>query len=83
MHHHRCTLNSVRRANFGLSRSLLDRIAWNKALEGRGAQASWLIFKDLLHRVQELCIPTNRKTDKMIRRLIKGKKKISWTKINT
>lgn len=44
------TLN-FRRANFGLSR--LDRIAWNKALEGRRAQASWLIFRDHLHQVQE------------------------------
>lgn len=56
-----------------------SRIAWNKALEGRGAQASWRIFKDHVHQVQELWIPTKRKTDEMTRRLIKGKN-ISWTK---
>ncbi|PKU35337.1 glycerol kinase [Limosa lapponica baueri] len=38
------TLN-FRRAEFGLFRNLLQCVPWNKALEGRGAQESWLIFK--------------------------------------
>ncbi|GAB0206950.1 hypothetical protein GRJ2_003160600 [Grus japonensis] len=39
------TTLDFRRADFGLFRDLLGRIPWDKALEGRGAQDSWLIFK--------------------------------------
>ena len=46
------TLDS-RRAEFGLFRDLLGRIPWDTALEGRGAQESWLIFRDHLLQVQE------------------------------
>lgn len=76
--HSKLVTLDFRRANFGLSSNLLDRIAWNKALEGRGAQANWLIFGDHLHQVQEWCIPTKRKTGKMARRFMEGKK-VSWT----
>ncbi|KFQ20880.1 hypothetical protein N332_01897, partial [Mesitornis unicolor] len=37
-------------------------------LERRGAQESWLIFKDCLLRVQEQCIPRRRKAGKNARR---------------
>ncbi|PKU41308.1 glycerol kinase [Limosa lapponica baueri] len=40
------TTLDFRRADFGLLRGLLGRVTWEKALEGRGAQASWLVFKD-------------------------------------
>lgn len=34
----------------GLFRELLGRLPWHKALKGRGALESWLIFEDhLLH----------------------------------
>jgi len=42
-----------RRANFGLLRDLLGRIPWDKALEGRGAQESWSVFKGHLLQAQE------------------------------
>jgi len=42
-----------RRADFGLFRDLLGRIQWDKALEGRGTQESWSIFKDHLLQAQE------------------------------
>ncbi|GAB0207232.1 hypothetical protein GRJ2_003188800 [Grus japonensis] len=42
-----------RRADFGLFRDLLGRIPWDKDLEGRGAQDSWLIFKGHLLQAQE------------------------------
>jgi len=42
-----------RRADFGLLRDLLHRTPWDKALEGRGAQESWLVFKDHLLQAQE------------------------------
>ncbi|GAB0182166.1 hypothetical protein GRJ2_000681900 [Grus japonensis] len=56
------------RADFGLFRDLLGRIPWDKALEGRGAQDSWLIFKDHLLQAQERCIPTKRKSSKNTKR---------------
>ncbi|GAB0208952.1 hypothetical protein GRJ2_003360900 [Grus japonensis] len=41
----RITTLDVRRANFGLFKALLGRIPWVRALEGKGAQESWSIFK--------------------------------------
>jgi len=40
-----------RRADFDLFRNLLDRVAWDQVLGGRGAQERWLIFKDKLLQV--------------------------------
>ncbi|GAB0203811.1 hypothetical protein GRJ2_002846700 [Grus japonensis] len=62
------TTLDFRRAGFGLFRDLLGRIPWDKALEGRGAQDSWLIFKGHLLQAQEGCIPTKRKSSKNTRR---------------
>ncbi|GAB0202830.1 hypothetical protein GRJ2_002748600 [Grus japonensis] len=56
------------RADFGLFRDLLGRLPWDKALEGRGAQDSWLIFKGHLLQAQEQCIPTKRKSSKTTKR---------------
>ncbi|GAB0177491.1 hypothetical protein GRJ2_000214400 [Grus japonensis] len=56
------------RADFGLFRDLLGRIPWDKALEGRGAQDSWLIFKGHLLQAQERCIQTKRKSSKTTKR---------------
>lgn len=50
------------------SRDLLGRVPWDKALEGRGAQDSWLILKDRLLQTQAWCLPTKRKLCKHIRR---------------
>ncbi|KFV16613.1 hypothetical protein N340_06497, partial [Tauraco erythrolophus] len=55
-------------ADFSLFRDLLARVQWDEALEGRGAQESWLIFKDHLLQVQEWCIPTKRKSGRNTRR---------------
>ncbi|KFV02613.1 hypothetical protein N340_00830, partial [Tauraco erythrolophus] len=57
-----------RRAGFGLFRDLFARVQWNEALEGRGAQESWLIFKDHLLQAQERSIPTKRKSGRNTRR---------------
>ncbi|GAB0205312.1 mitochondrial enolase superfamily member 1 [Grus japonensis] len=56
------------RADFGLFRDLLGRIPWHKALEGRRAQDSWLIFKGHLLQAQQRCIPTKRKSGKTTKR---------------
>ncbi|KFW00854.1 hypothetical protein N327_12339, partial [Fulmarus glacialis] len=65
--HSKLTTLDVRRACLGLFRDLLRRVPWDKALEGRGAQESWLIFKDHL-QAQEPCISTKRKSGKNARR---------------
>ncbi|GAB0190944.1 hypothetical protein GRJ2_001559700 [Grus japonensis] len=65
--HNKLTTLDFRRADFGLFRDLLGRIPWDKALEGRGAQESWLVFKDHLLQAQERCIPT-KKSGKNARR---------------
>ena len=78
------TALDFKRADFGLWRSLLRKVPWDKALEGRGAQDCWLIFKDHLLQAQECCVPTRRKCsrrarrppwmDKELLRKIRGKK---------
>jgi len=62
------TTLDFRRTDFGLLRDLLGRIPWHKALEGRGAQESWSVFKDHLLRSQERCILTKRKSGRNARR---------------
>ncbi|GAB0194936.1 hypothetical protein GRJ2_001958900 [Grus japonensis] len=66
--HSKLTTLDFRKADFGLFRDLLGRIPWDKALEGRGAQDSWLIFNGHLLQAQERCIPTKRKSSKNIKR---------------
>ncbi|GAB0208082.1 mitochondrial enolase superfamily member 1 [Grus japonensis] len=66
--HSKLATLDFRRADFGLFRDLLGRIPWDKALEGRGAQDSWLVFKDHLLQAQERCIPAKRKSGKNARR---------------
>ncbi|GAB0206751.1 mitochondrial enolase superfamily member 1 [Grus japonensis] len=66
--HSKLTTLDFGRADFGLFRDLLARIPWDKALEGRGSQDSWLIFKGHLLQAQERCIPTKRKSGKNTKR---------------
>lgn len=55
--HSKLTTLDFRKADFGFFSDLLSRVLWDKALEGRGAQESWSIFKDKLLQAQEGCIP--------------------------
>ncbi|GAB0175618.1 hypothetical protein GRJ2_000027000 [Grus japonensis] len=66
--HSKLAALDFRRADFGLFRDLLGRVHWDKALEGREAQESWLVFKGHLLQAQEQCIPTKRKSGKNTRR---------------
>ncbi|GAB0180076.1 hypothetical protein GRJ2_000472900 [Grus japonensis] len=66
--HSKLTTLDFRREDFGLFRDLLGRVPWDKALEGRGAQESWLLFKDHLLQAQEGCIPTKKKSGKNTQR---------------
>ncbi|GAB0182749.1 hypothetical protein GRJ2_000740200 [Grus japonensis] len=62
--HSKITALDFRRAAFGLFRDLHGRVPGHKALGGRGAQESWLIFKGHLLQAQEQYIPTKRKSGK-------------------
>lgn len=53
------TALDFRKAGFGFLKDLLGRVPWDKALEGRGAPESWLIFKEHLLQAQESSIPMN------------------------
>ena len=74
--HSKLTTMDFRRADFGLFRDLLGRVTWDKALEGRGAQESWLIFKDHPLQAQERCILTKRKSGKTSRRPARTNKEL-------
>jgi len=62
--HNKLITLDCRRADFGLFKDLLGSMPWDKALEGRGAQESWLVFKDHLLQAQGQCIPTKKKSVK-------------------
>ena len=66
--HRKLTTLDFKRADFGPFRDLVSRVPCDKALEGRGAQESWLIFKDHLLQAQEQCTVTKRKSGKNARR---------------
>jgi len=51
-----------RRANFGLFKQLLGGILWVRALEGRGVQECWLLFKHHFPHAQERYIPLRKKS---------------------
>lgn len=51
--HSKLTALDFRRADVSLFRGLLSRVARDKALEGRGAQESCVIFRDRLLQAQE------------------------------
>ncbi|KGL75094.1 hypothetical protein N309_08010, partial [Tinamus guttatus] len=57
-----------KRTNFGLFRDALGRIPWARALEGRGAQESWLVFKQHFLHAQQQCIPVCKKAGRGGRR---------------
>jgi len=59
---------AFRRANFGLFKDLPGRIPRVRALEGRGVQESWLLFKHHFLHAQDRCIPLRKKSSKGGRR---------------
>jgi len=57
-----------RTANFGLFKDLLGGIPWTRALEGRGVQECWSLFKHHFLQAQDEGIPLSKKTRKGGRR---------------
>ncbi|GAB0206732.1 hypothetical protein GRJ2_003138800 [Grus japonensis] len=66
--HSKLTTLEFKKADFDLFRDLLGSVPWDKALEGRGAQDRWLLFKDHVFQDQEPCIPTEKKSGKNTQR---------------
>jgi len=64
----RIKILDFRRANSGLFKELLGGIPWIRALEGRGVQECWLLFKHHFLHAQEQCIPLRKKSSKGGRR---------------
>jgi len=64
----RITSLDFRRANFGLFKDLLGGNSWVKALERRGIQESWLLFKHHFLHAQNWCISMSKKSRKGGRR---------------
>jgi len=60
-----------RRANFALFKELLGGIPWVRALEVRGFQESWLLFKHHFLHAQDRCIPLSKKSNK-------GGQRLTW-----
>jgi len=61
----------LRRADFALFKELLGGIPWVRALEGRGVQEHWPLFKHHFLQAQEWCIPLRKKSGK-------GGRRSSW-----
>ncbi|MCQ4021238.1 hypothetical protein FK520_26920, partial [Klebsiella pneumoniae] len=66
--HGKLSALDFRKADFGLFRDLMGQVPWEAALEGRGAQESWSIFKEHLLQAQQRCIPMKNKSGKKARR---------------
>ncbi|KAK4821037.1 hypothetical protein QYF61_012217 [Mycteria americana] len=60
---------NLRKANFQLFKELVNGTPWETALRDKGAEQSWQIFKDAFHGVQELLIPSCKKSGKEGKRL--------------
>ncbi|KAF1454281.1 hypothetical protein FQV07_0012639, partial [Pygoscelis papua] len=50
-----------RRADFGLFRTLVERVPWETVLKGKGVQEGWTIFKKEVLKAQEQAVPVRRK----------------------
>jgi len=66
--HSKLTTLDFKRADFGLFRDLLGMVPCDEALQGRGTQETWSIFKDHLLQAQEMCDPAKRRSGKTARR---------------
>ncbi|GAB0199184.1 mitochondrial enolase superfamily member 1 [Grus japonensis] len=54
---------------FGLLRTLVERVPWEKVLKGKGVQERWVFFKKEVLKAQEQAVPMCRKTNHWGRRL--------------
>jgi len=62
------TIMDIQRADFGLFRTLVERVPWDKVLKGKGVQAGWTFFREEVLQAQEQAVPMCRKTSLQGRR---------------
>ena len=66
----------LRRADFALFKELLGGIPWARALEGRGVQECWSLFKHHFLHAHERSIPLRKKSRKGGRRPARMRKEV-------
>ena len=49
--------STFQKADFGLFRSLVDRVPWKTVQVGKGVQEGWTLFKEKVLKVQEQAVP--------------------------
>ncbi|GAB0207545.1 hypothetical protein GRJ2_003220200 [Grus japonensis] len=57
------------RADFGLLRTLVERVPWETVLKGKGVQEGWAFFKKEILKAQEQAVPMCCKTNRRGRQL--------------
>ena len=62
------TTLDFRRADFGLLRSLVNRVPWEAVLKGKGVQEGWVLLKKEVSKVQEQAVPMCHKSSRRERR---------------
>jgi len=48
---------------FGLFRTLVERVPWERDLKGKGVQEGWTFFREEVLKAQELTVPMCCKTN--------------------
>jgi len=62
------TTMDFHRADFGLFRTVVERVPWERVLKGKGVQAGWTLFRQEVLNIQEQAVPMGRKTNQWGRR---------------
>jgi len=63
------TSMDFQRADFGLFRTLVERVPWERVLKGKWVQEGWTFFKEEILKAQEQAVPMCHKTNRLGRRL--------------
>jgi len=58
------TAMDFQRADFGLLKTLVERVLWERVLKGKGVQGGWTFFKEEVLKTQEEAVPICRKMNR-------------------
>ncbi|PKU40554.1 rna-directed dna polymerase from mobile element jockey-like [Limosa lapponica baueri] len=64
----RTAIMDFQRADFGLFKSLLDRVPWEAALKGKGVQEGWTFFREEVLKAQQQAVPVRSKASRLGKR---------------
>jgi len=51
------TTRDIRRVDFRLFRTLVERVSWERVLKGKEVQEGWTFFKEEVLKAQEQAVP--------------------------